>query len=229
MLAAAAWFVGAVGGQSVDKVVSNFDQIVFRTEFGPSPDPRIRKWTAPVRIYLDSRAGNLATQTNLTATHMALLEKLTGLDITFSSTAPQSNIIIVFERYDSLIGAVNEYLSQPIGGWKDLNGSLCFGIYAVNQHSEIVNAVIGIPSDTAPSFGKLPACIVEELTQVMGLPNDSDEVFPSIFNDHSPDDFLTEQDEALVRLLYDPRLAPGMERPAALDEVRAILGSANPE
>ncbi len=228
-LAGAALLCGALGGVSADKLVTNFDRIVFRTEFGPSPDPRVRKWTAPVRIYVDSRAGDLAIQTKLTATHMTLLETLTGLEIGFSSTGPKANVVIVFDRYDTLIASVNEYLTQPIRGWKDLNGSLCFGVYAVNQHSEIVNAVIGIPSDTAASLGKLPACIVEELTQVMGLPNDSDEVFPSIFNDHSPDDFLTEQDEALVRLLYDPRLAPGMERLAALDELRAILASDDPD
>lgn len=218
----------AFGGQSVDRLVTNFDLIVFHTEFGPTPEPRVRKWTSPVRVYIDSRAGDAKIQRELTATHMLLLQKLTALDIGYTQNLAEANIVIVFERQNRLIQTVNQYLAEPIRDEKALRGSLCFGVYAANGDFQITRAVIGIPSDAAPSFGKLPACIIEELTQVMGLPNDSDQVYPSIFNDHSSDDFLTEQDETLIRLLYDPRLVPGMDRTTALDKVRAIL-SANQE
>jgi len=227
-LGAAMLFGPAVGGQSVDRLVTNFDLIVFNTEFGPTPEPRVRKWTGPVRVYIDSRAGNTQVQRDLTATHMLLLQKLTGLDISYTRTLPDANIVIVFDRRDDLIGTVNQYLTNPIRDATELHGSLCFGIYAANNRFQITRAVIGIPSDAAPSLGKLPACIIEELTQVMGLPNDSDAVYPSIFNDHSADDELTEQDEALIRLLYDPRLVPGMDRKTALDKVRAILTAGQP-
>ncbi len=215
----------AFGGQSVDRLVTNFDLIVFHTEFGPTPEPRVRKWTSPVRVYIDSRAGDAKIQRELTATHMLLLQKLTALDIGYTRNLAEANIVIVFERQKRLIRTVNQYLTEPIRDEKALHGSLCFGVYAANGDFQITRAVIGIPSDAAPSFGKLPACIIEELTQVMGLPNDSDQVYPSIFNDHSPDDFLTEQDETLIRLLYDPRLVPGMDRTTALDKVRAILSA----
>jgi Protein of unknown function (DUF2927) len=228
LLAAALLAAPAVGGQSVDRLVTDFDIIVFRTEFEPTPEPRIRKWMSAVRVYIDSRAGNADLQRDLTATHMLLLQKLTGLDIAYTKTLADANIVIVFERQKKLIQTVNQYLAEPIGNPAMLKGSLCFGIYASNSHFEITKAVIGIPSDAAPSFGKLPACIIEEFTQVMGLPNDSDEVYPSVFNDHSPDDYLTEQDETLVKLLYNPSLVPGMDRTTALDKVRAIL-SANQE
>lgn len=228
LLVCAMLLTPAFGGESVERMVASFDLIVFRTEFGPTPEPRVRKWTSPVRVYIDSRAGDAKVQRELTATHMLLLQKLTTLDIGYTQNLAQANIVIVFERQQRLIDTVNQYLAEPIRDPKALNGSLCFGIYAANSDFQITKAVIGIPSDAAPSFGKLPACIIEELTQVMGLPNDSDQVYPSIFNDHSPDDFLTEQDETLIRLLYDPRLVPGMDRTTALDKVRAIL-SANQE
>ena len=44
----------------------------------------------------------------------------------------------------------------------------------------------------------------------MGLPNDSPEARPSLFNDSLEFAFLTEHDEILLRMLYDPRLRPGM-------------------
>jgi hypothetical protein len=228
VLAAAALFAPALGGESIDRLVTSFDLIVFRTEFGPTPEPRVRKWMQPVRVYIDSRAGDAQVQRDLTATHMLLLQKLTGLDIQDAQRLPEANIVIVFDRQRDLLATVNQYLAEPIRDPKALHKSLCFGVYAVNSRFQITKAVIGIPSDAAPSLGKLPACIIEELTQVMGLPNDSDQVYPSIFNDHSADDALTEQDETLIRLLYDPRLVPGMDRTTALDKVRAILSAGEP-
>jgi hypothetical protein len=68
----------------------------------------------------------------------------------------------------------------------------------------------------------LPACVVEELTQVLGLPNDSDKVFPSVFNDHSTDVFLTGLDVLLLRMLYDPRIVHGMEEAALRPLLRTI-------
>jgi len=44
----------------------------------------------------------------------------------------------------------------------------------------------------------------------MGLPNDSDKVFPSIFNDKSHDDYLSGLDLLLLKLLYRPEMKAGM-------------------
>ena len=80
-----------------------------------------------------------------------------------------------------------------------------------------------VAADRAASAGKLPHCIVEESTQHLGLPNDSDEVVPSMFDDRSVLDELTEHDKVLVRLLYDSRLPAGMARVDALVAARRIL------
>lgn len=54
------------------------------------------------------------------------------------------------------------------------------------------------------------SCIEEEMAQAMGLTNDSATARPSIFNDTKEFAFLTEHDEMLLRMLYDPRLEAGM-------------------
>ena len=46
----------------------------------------------------------------------------------------------------------------------------------------------------------------------MGLPNDSPEARPSLFNDDLEFALLTEHDAILLRMLYDPRLRPGHDR-----------------
>ena len=53
----------------------------------------------------------------------------------------------------------------------------------------------------------------------MGLPNDSPDARPSLFNDSLEFALLTEHDEILLRMLYDPRLQPGM----TVAEARPIL------
>ena len=93
----------------------------------------------------------------------------------------------------------------------------------LNAKGEIVYAGIIIPVAQARSRGKLVACIVEEITQVLGLPNDSDTAYPSIFNDHTPEDLLSTLDVVLLQLLYEPELKPGMTKTQVKPIVRKIL------
>lgn len=73
------------------------------------------------------------------------------------------------------------------------------------------------------------ACIQEELAQTMGLANDSPDARHSIFNDDERYATLTWHDRALLRMLYDPRLRPGITRAQiapllpgiAADQIRA--------
>jgi hypothetical protein len=220
--------LAASGGDRVDRLVTDFDLIVFNTEFGTPMDAKIHKWIAPIRIFLDSRAGPLDLERRQLEEHVRLLERLTNLKIEFVSKPGDGNLMYVFDIKDRLIGSVNRYLAQPLKGWGDLHGSLCFGIFGVQDAMAIDFAVIGIPIDQVMSLGKLQDCVVEETTQVLGLPNDSDRVYPSVFNDHSPQVMLTEDDQMLVRLLYSPRLTPGMARPEALKIVREILEEGGP-
>jgi Protein of unknown function (DUF2927) len=74
----------------------------------------------------------------------------------------------------------------------------------------------------------LRSCVEEELTQAMGLPNDDAGVRPSIFNDEKEFGVLTAHDELLLRVLYHPRLAPGMPPERAMPVVREIIAELRP-
>ncbi|POB67546.1 hypothetical protein CRN59_25000, partial [Vibrio vulnificus] len=63
--------------------------------------------------------------------------------------------------------------------------------------------------------------IVEEITQVLGLPNDSDQAYPSIFNDNSPEELLSPLDIVLLKLLYQPEIKAGMSEA----EVKPVLNT----
>ncbi|MBT1443535.1 DUF2927 domain-containing protein [Shewanella sp. JM162201] len=103
-----------------------------------------------------------------------------------------------------------------------VQGAVCLASFNAPA-GKIERAQVFIPIDQARMQGKLVSCVVEELTQVMGLPNDSDAVFPSVFNDRSPEELLTPLDWLLLRLLYDDRLESGMSAAESAPKVSAIL------
>jgi hypothetical protein len=213
---------------SVDRLLRSFDVIVFHNEFDDKVDTRLRKWVDPVRIFLDVRAGNPAMLKRHMEAHVRTLVEITGYDIATVADPGAANITVVFERDNRLEQVAWDYFSTDFNIRMVMRTNLCFGHYHSNAHYEIFKAVIVIPTDRAMSRKKLAACIVEETTQVLGLPNDSDEVSPSIFNDRSTDDELTEQDAILLRLLYDSRLKPGMPREEVLRLVGEILKEMRP-
>ncbi len=67
------------------------------------------------------------------------------------------------------------------------------------------------------------ACLLEEMTQALGLPNDSELIRPSIFNQWDFLQRLPLNDQILVRTLYDQRMRQGMPRDAALTAARGII------
>ena len=70
------------------------------------------------------------------------------------------------------------------------------------------------------------SCVHEEMAQAMGLPNDSPDARPSLFNDSLEFALLTEHDAILLRMLYDPRLRPGMTAAEARPLLPAIAADA---
>jgi hypothetical protein len=226
---------GASAGQptlkrapSGEELLRNFDIVVFRNEFEEEIQTRLRKWVDPVRIYLDVRAGDPAVFRPLMDDHIAHLVEITGHDMAIVEDPEATNVTVVFERESRLDEVATDYFPGQPDIETVMRTNLCFGRYHSNMDYEIFEAVIVIPTDRVISRGKLSSCIIEETTQVLGLPNDSDEVFPSIFNDKSIDDELTEQDIILIRLLYDPRLAPGMPRQEVLERVGGMLKEIHP-
>jgi hypothetical protein len=66
-------------------------------------------------------------------------------------------------------------------------------------------------------------CLLEELTQSLGLPNDTDFLRPSIFSDHDTLRKLSPTDEILIRTLYHKRMFAGMTHKAAMTMARLLI------
>lgn len=73
---------------------------------------------------------------------------------------------------------------------------------------------------------QIDACLLEELTQVMGLPNDVDAYWPTLFKPVDTSLNLSQWDKLYLKTLYDPRIKPGMKPVDALYVAKGIFAKA---
>jgi len=201
----------------------SFELIALKNEYGPDHWMPVRKWEKPVSLYIDSRSGMPEIHRELVQDHIVALAKITGHQFSLVKQRKQANTLVVFDQEENLRALVKELLPKETFTDKFLNTSVCFAFFDVDSHYAIKRAVVIIPNDRARAYAKLPACVVEELTQIMGLINDSVEVYPSIFNDKSIDNELSLHDVSLLKLLYSSRIKAGMRRQQVMPIVRELI------
>ncbi|MDR9764512.1 DUF2927 domain-containing protein [Shewanella baltica] len=188
-------------------ITQAFSEIALKNEYDVAKH-KVRKWRIPVRVFVEHQVGDRALHTQLVRMHLAHLAEITDHDIQLVDTLLDANLHLVFTRQSQWESEVMRLMGPSSA--KNVHGSVCMGKFALNAKSEIERAWVIIPVDQAQMHGKLVACVVEEITQVLGLPNDSEKVFPSIFNDKTPQDLLTGLDFILLKLLYNPSIRAGM-------------------
>lgn len=186
-----------------------------------SNEQRIRKWRQPVKIYLDHQVGDVELHTDLARMQIEHLALLTNHSITLVADKAEANVIWQFTRQSKWEASVKEMMGEA--SVKHVRDAMCMANFAINSRSELVRANIIIPVDQARDHGKLLACVVEEVTQILGLPNDSDQAYPSIFNDHSPEDVLSPLDALLLKLLYHPSVKAGMTKAQVAPVIQELL------
>ncbi|MGE0735095.1 MAG: DUF2927 domain-containing protein [Alphaproteobacteria bacterium] len=191
---------------SVDVLVRQFENIAFSAEYlGEHRRGRLIKWTGPIRIrILGSYAQRFRPEVQA---QIDLLVALSGLSIQIvdGAATQRANVDINFSprgRYWSL---------EPEAPCRTIFFDRS---YAIERVEVFIN-----PDD----LDLRRHCVVEELTQALGLSDDSTLIPDSIFSDESQRDTLAPWDEIMVRVLYDPRLRPGMTKQEAMPVVARIL------
>jgi hypothetical protein len=206
------------------QVAANLMEIVFGSEFVGEDSGTVRKWTAPVRIAIYAK--DPGRDRGLVEPVLQQLHDLTGLDIQLvDRSAPDQNGYILILGRDQFYAYAQSHLSP--GKNPRTNTYLdCFGIFAADRGG-VINELTAVIPDFASDASKR-ACVIEEVTQALGLPNDSFTVKPSIFNDDDEYQDLTWQDELFLRVLYDARVQPGMSRTEFEPLARRIVDELRP-
>lgn len=209
-----------VSWQSKNYIKKAFFEIAYKNEYQLG-QTKLRRWQQPIRYRVDyfKLDAPVDIVEMLIQDHFQDLSKITGVDINKDDKNP--NFRILLTRKEHYKSAIHLYTNTKI---KNLDAQTnCLLHLKHNKQSELISVLVIIPVDHAMSYGLLPACVIEELTQAMGLPNDSDWVIPSIANDKSVLDLLTGLDYLLLKILYDNRLHAGMGAKTSSPLVDKIL------
>ncbi|MGR3483928.1 MAG: DUF2927 domain-containing protein [Paracoccaceae bacterium] len=192
----------------------------------------LRRWQSPVRmapVFGDSVAPDRrASDRALIGGYAARLSAATGLPISLGDEASANFHVLILDEaerraFGPRLRALVPGISAPsVRAFTDLDRSTLCLVLAFSRGASSVydRAVALIPAEHPDLMRR--SCIHEELAQGLGLANDSPAARPSIFNDDEEFALLTDHDEALLRILYDPRLTPGMTEAQAMPTVLAI-------
>ncbi|TMM51842.1 DUF2927 domain-containing protein [Sulfitobacter sabulilitoris] len=221
---------------TADMLARNFEQIVFYNEYdsdfkgrgGQSP---LRRWTGPVRmkiIFGDSIPPSQRDNDDYDVRQYAnRLSRATGHQI---ATTGEPNFLVIIAGEDDRAAALEEVPRRiPEISDKSLNAlrslrrdTYCVvAAFAAGPDASTYTAAVAVIRAENPDLLRL-SCIHEELAQGLGLANDSPAARPSIFNDDDEFALLTTHDEMLLKMLYDPRLRPGMTAQEAAPIVRIL-------
>lgn len=198
-----------------------FIEVSLKNEYS-SGIQRLTKWNQPIKIWIEHKVADKALHEQLANTHIKDLSFITGHSITRVTRREDANIVWIFTQQDKWRDDIKRELGAS--ALKYAHGAICKAGYKTNKVThEIDSAVIIIPVDQAREHGKLLACIVEEITQTLGLPNDTKAAYPSIFNDETPEDLLSPLDIILLKMLYEPELKSGMDLSKVQQAIDTIL------
>lgn len=210
-----------------ERLVAYFDYVVFGNEFAGRALPTVRKWTEPIRYKFASNNAAITKYRPVVQAHFASLAQFTNLSFQeIGPRDPGENFIIGFAPLAGLVAYGRTLAANPaeVAG-RQFETASCFFLSYI-QDGRLVAARVLAGSDLPDQ--ELVHCLLEELAQSLGLPNDDDRVAPSIFNDSLHLTSLSLIDKVLLRLVYDPRMRPGTPRAQALQLARAILAELNP-
>jgi len=218
----------------------NFLAIAMRAEAADDVDLAgnitVAKWVKPLRYQLVGATREDAARVASLATRV---QRLTGIDIA-PADALEPNVRVSFVPFRHRDNAIFQLTDQGTLGpavrglvmrWRDTEREKCLGLISVDPKSGAIGKTdILIKNELPPTIRN--ACIVEEIVQSLGLMNDVPHARPSIFNDSQEFLDLTTHDEFLLRILYDPRVRPGMTlrmmRPLVAQIIREVRPSTGP-
>ncbi|WP_204318671.1 DUF2927 domain-containing protein [Pseudooceanicola aestuarii] len=216
----------------------NFERLAFFHEYErgtglsqarETPD-FMRRWSGPLRLQVEFGASVPPDQQRSDSaeidSYANRLAQVTGHPIQTVTRGGNFHILVMGEddredavrrirqlvpnAADSAVSIIRT-LPRPIH-------CLVFG-FSAEQNDNVYRRAIAFVRAEHPGLMR-QSCFHEEIAQGLGLANDSPRARPSIFNDDDEFALLTNHDELLLKMLYDPRLRPGM----TLEQARPTIG-----
>lgn len=192
-------------------LAERFERVALRDDAG-RPVDNLMKWSRPIEV---GYVGDPAYRDDVMR-HAELLGQIAGLPVRYVEFEENMLVRIVdrLELRDQANAAAAGLYGRDFG--PDVtSGFSCFASW--HGSASRYYASVGI-ADDLPDW-QIRRCIVQEMTQILGLFGDLDGRTDTNFTSGGKVVDLTEDDIALLHILYDPRLVSGMSR----EQVLAIL------
>ncbi|WP_099249326.1 DUF2927 domain-containing protein [Pelagimonas phthalicica] len=225
-------------------LIRNFEQIALAEEYergaGLKPSSgspsAVKKWTKPIRMTVEFGKGvaqdQIPQDTARVSAYAARLSRVTGHPIQMVDRGANFHVLFMSEddraqiapRVQQLVPDVNP---SALSLFDNLPRSIHCLVIAFSDTPDGYDygQAIAIIRSEHPELLRR-SCIHEEIAQGLGLGNDDPRARPSIFNDDDEFALLTTHDEMLLKILYDPRLRPGMTReqarPVVVEQAAAL-------
>ncbi len=218
----------------------NFERIALSEEYergaglrpssaGPGP---VKKWVKPVRMTAEfgPSVPEAQAQRDLAtlSAYAARLARVSGHPITMSDSGANFYVLFMSEddralipgRVRALVPDVNPASLRILETLPRAIHCLVIAFSHTRGGYDYGTAIAVIRSEHPDLLRR--SCIHEEVAQGLGLGNDDPQARPSIFNDDDEFALLTTHDELLLKILYNPRLTPGMPADTARPIVREL-------
>lgn len=222
-----------------EMVARNFNTLAFSEEFNgrggrlirQTVESTLHRWTLPVTIEAvfgpSVDPEQVRQDTNAISAFSARLARVTKHPIRMTERGGNFRVLVLNDQELRQSGALLKRfmpeLSAPqIRFVEDMSPETYCVVFSSDpdQDGNIQRAVAVIRAELPERLRT--SCYHEEISQGLGLSNDSPAARPSIFNDDDEFGRLTNHDEILLEILYDDRLAPGITRAAAAPLVKTI-------
>ena len=211
-----------------DELARAFVQVALFDEYREGPRDlvqqatrsNLRRWDQPVRIGVTFGASvppaRQARDRADIARYAARLSRATGHPVALTDgTGANFHVLVLSEderrtAAPLIRGLIPRVSDASIRAATNLPVSIyCLALAFSEPGNFTYSGALAIVRAEHPDLTRL-SCYHEEIAQGLGLANDDPAARPSIFNDDEEFALLTRLDELMLRMLYDPRLSPGM-------------------
>lgn len=204
---------------SLRQIVSYFNTIVFSSEISPQMATKVvAKWQDnPIGLSISGRIKPFYVKA--LERHLKEISEVSG--VRFKQVKPDTpnSISVYFLKREEIMKVTGPNVDTRFIRSQMLHARCLFLAYRAPE-DRIVRSLIFVNVEAPDPL--IDSCLLEELVQSMGLPNDSNDLRPSIFSDLDHLTRLSYSDRVLLRVLYDPRLKAGTPQAEALPIVAKI-------
>ena len=208
------------------ELIEYFKEVVLESEYYERP-MRVVKWQRPMILFV-SKEKKYVDQMKAIEKTVANINELVvdGFEIKLTDDLSKSNAVLylgTLDRVAELAPDFYQYMDDDIID-EDFSGFT----YVEFEWSNYTILKASIFIEIEDSLEVQKSTILEEITQSIGIPNDSEKYLNSIFYQHQIENGIinkeySKMDIDIIKLLYHPKMKPGLNSKECEKAIKRIL------